>query len=321
MNSEQTVAEIGEFALIDLIAARLKPQPSASDELIVLGAGDDSAVIQVPGGQVVACLDVLNEGIHFRRDWSEPYDIGRKAAAQNLADICAMGAQPSSLLVGLVVPSETPVSWVLKFAEGLRDEAAIVGAQVVGGDLSRGDTISISVTALGHLSGRPPITRGGAKVGDVVAVAGKLGYSAAGLLMLSRGFRSPRALVNAHRVPEPPYELALEATYAHSMIDVSDGLISDLGHIAKASNVSISLNLDAFEVSEDLAAAASVFNGDAMQWILNGGEDHAFVATFANALDVPPGWLVIGSVHVGEPAVVIDGVVQTPRGWDHFTRS
>ena len=320
MNSEQTVAEIGEFELIELIGKRLNVGSDVSDELIVVGAGDDSAVIQVPGGQVVACVDVLNEGIHFRRDWSEPHDIGRKAAAQNLADICAMGAQPTALLVGLTVPSSTPVSWVLAFADGLRDEAARVGAHVVGGDLSRGDSISISVTALGHLAGRPAIKRSGARVGDVIAIAGKLGYSAAGLHTLSGGFRSPRALVNAHRVPEPPYELALAATYARAMIDVSDGLIADLGHIADSSGVVMSIKSSAFDISEEMANASSVFQVDPMQWILNGGEDHAFIGTFENALDVPTGWWIIGDVIAGEPSVLLDGDVQTPRGWDHFAK-
>lgn len=320
MNSEQTVAEIGEFALIELIAKRLKANVEVSDELIVVDSGDDAAVLHVPGGQVVACVDVLNEGVHFRRDWSEPNDIGRKAAAQNLADICAMGAQPSSLLVALTMPESTTVAWVLAFADGLRDEAAKVGAQVVGGDLSRADSISISVTALGYLVSRPAITRAGAKPGDVVAVAGKLGYSAAGLLMLSRGFRSPRALVNAHRVPEPPYEMALEATYARSMIDVSDGLIADLIHIAESSKIAIHIDSAEFEISEDLAAAASVFSVDAMQWILHGGEDHAFIGTFQNALDVPHGWNIIGKVREGAPAVFLDGEVQKPYGWDHFSK-
>ena len=157
------------------------------------------------------------------------HEIGRKAAAANLADIFAMGATPTALLVGLALPVDTEVQWVLELADGLAQEAAKVIVQVVGGDLVRSETITISVTALGELNNAKPILRSGARPGDTIAVAGKLGFAQAGLLMLSRGFRSPRVLVNAHRAPEPPYELARIATKANSMIDVSDGLIADLG--------------------------------------------------------------------------------------------
>ena len=313
---EQTVGQLGEFALIDAIAVRLV---KSSTETVPVGIGDDSAVVSAKGGNVVACIDMLTQGVHFRLDWSEAKDIGRKAAAQNIADIFAMGATPTALLVGLALPSDTPVSWVMGLADGLSAEAAIVGVTVVGGDIVRGDSIAISVTALGELGERRAILRSGAKPGDVLALAGRLGFAQAGLLMLSRGFRSPRVLVGAHRVPEPPYELVRLATHATSMIDISDGLVSDLGHIAKASGVSINIQTSAFEIPEPLAAAASAFNGNAMEWILTGGEDHAFAATFTNALDVPSGWILIGSVESGESGVTVDGEVYSGKGWDHFS--
>ena len=313
--STQTVGEIGEFALIDAIAARLA---QSSPDKVSVGIGDDSAVVSARGGNVVACLDMLTQGVHFRLDWSEAKDIGRKAAAQNLSDIFAMGASPTALLVGLALPQETPVSWVMELADGLSEEAQLVGVSVVGGDIVRSDTIAISVTALGELGDRSAILRSGASSGDVVAMAGRLGFAQAGLLMLSRGFRSPRVLVGAHRVPEPPYELAKTATHATSMIDISDGLVSDLGHIAKASGVVIDIDTKAFEIPEPLAAAASAFNGNALEWILTGGEDHAFVATFSSALDVPSGWTIIGSVKAGNSEVLVDGQPYSGKGWDHF---
>jgi thiamine-monophosphate kinase len=313
---EQTVGELGEFALIDAIAARLAKSSTAT---VSVGIGDDSAVVSAKGGNVVACLDMLTQGVHFRLDWSEAKDVGRKAAAQNLADIFAMGATPTALLVGLALPSQTSVSWVMGLADGLSEEAALVGVTVVGGDIVRGDSIAISVTALGELGERTAILRSGAKPGDVLALAGRLGFAQAGLLMLSRGFRSPRVLVGAHRVPEPPYELVRLATHATSMIDISDGLVSDLGHIAKASEVSINIHTSEFEIPEPLAAAASAFNGNALEWILTGGEDHAFAATFKTALDVPSGWTIIGSVEAGEPAVTVDGEIYSGKGWDHFS--
>jgi thiamine-monophosphate kinase len=314
--SEQSVGELGEFALIDAIAARLA---KSSAETVSVGIGDDSAVVSAKGGNVVACLDMLTQGVHFRLDWSEAIDIGRKAAAQNLADIFAMGARPTALLVGLALPPETPVAWVMGLADGLSAEAAEVGVTVVGGDIVRSSSIVISVTALGELGAAKAILRSGAKPGDTLAIAGRLGFAQAGLLMLSRGFRSPRVLVGAHRVPEPPYELAKLATHATSMIDISDGLVSDLGHIAQASKVKINIESTKFEIPEALAAAASAFNGDAMEWILSGGEDHAFAATFKTALDVPSGWTIIGSVESGEPAVTVDGESYSGKGWDHFS--
>lgn len=314
--SEHSVGELGEFALIDAIAARLA---KSSAETVSVGIGDDSAVVSAKGGNVVACLDMLTQGVHFRLDWSEAIDIGRKAAAQNLADIFAMGARPTALLVGLALPPETPVDWVMGLADGLSAEAAEVGVTVVGGDIVRSSSIVISVTALGELGTAKAILRSGAKPGDTLAIAGRLGFAQAGLLMLSRGFRSPRVLVGAHRVPEPPYELAKLATHATSMIDISDGLVSDLGHIAQASKVKINIESNKFEIPEALAAAAAAFNGDAMEWILSGGEDHAFAATFKTALDVPSGWTIIGSVESGEPAVTVDGESYSGKGWDHFS--
>ena len=315
MNLRQTVAEIGEFELIALIAQRLRDPAIAQ---VAVGIGDDSAVVSAQGGQVVACLDMLTQGVHFRLDWSSANDIGRKAAAANLADIFAMGASPTALLVGLAVPGQTTVAWVLEFADGLREEASSVGVTVVGGDIVRADSISISVSALGELGNAKPILRSGAKPGDVLAVAGQLGFSAAGLLMLSRGFRSPRVLVGAHRVPTPPYELARAGLKATSMIDISDGLVSDLTHVASASNVVVNIDSSLLEIPEPLSSAAGAFNGDALEWILTGGEDHAFAATFSNALDVPAGWVIVGSVSAGSPAVLVDGLPHASSGWDHF---
>lgn len=312
----QTVAEIGEFALIDAVAKRLG---TPDVKTVPVGVGDDSAVVMAAGNRVVACVDVLNEGVHFRTDWSSANDVGHKAAAANLADICAMGADPTALLVGLSIPETTEVAWVLELADGLAHEAAKVGAHVVGGDIVRGEKITISVTALGQLDDRQPILRSGARVNDIVAVAGRLGYSAAGLQMLQRGFRSPRNLVNAHRAPTPDYDLAKAGRNANSMIDISDGLISDLRHIADASGVAIDINISAFDIPEELTAAASAFAGDAVEWILIGGEDHAFAATFSDALAVPSGWTIIGHVSAGS-GVTVDGAAPSGHGWDHFTR-
>ena len=314
MNSLQTVAEIGEFALIQAIGERLRSEISAQ---VIVGLGDDSAVTASDGLPLVSCVDVLVQGVHFRLDWSSAHDIGRKSVAANLADIFAMGGSPKSLLIGLAIPADTKVAWVLELAEGIKAEADLVGAQVIGGDVVRSDQIVISITALGSLVAPKPLTRSGAQVGDVLAVAGRLGYAHAGLMMLSRGFRSPRAIVSAHRVPEPPYELAQLAHFATSMIDISDGLLSDVGHIAQSSGVAINIESQKLVVTEELQAMASAFNGDALEWVLQGGEDHAFAATFSDVTQVPEGWVVIGSVAAGE-GMSVNGESVAQSGWDHF---
>lgn len=306
-----TVGDVGEFGLISRVTAQL---PVGRHTLI--GPGDDAAVVRCPDGLVVATTDVLVEGRHFRRDWSPPYDIGRKAAAQNLADVAAMGAVATALLVGLGCPAETDLTWTDRLVEGLRDESAQVGAGVVGGDVVAAEELVLGVTALGDLEHRTPVTRSGARPGDVVAVSGRLGWAAAGLAVLRRGLSSPEAVVTAHRRPEPPYAEGPRAAAAGatSMIDVSDGLVQDVGHVAGASNVRIDLRRSALDMPHVLLEAAAAVGTDPYSWVLGGGEDHALVATFSGA--VPDGWRVIGAVTAGT-GVTVDGLPYRD-GHDHF---
>ena len=315
----RTVGDAGEFGLIGAVSPRFAPTAA-----VLLGPGDDAAVVRVPDGRVVASTDVLVDGRHFRRDWSSAHDIGRRAAAANLADIAAMGAHPVALLVGLAAPADLELDWVEGFADGLAAECALVGATVAGGDTVAADTIVISVTALGDLQGRAPVTRAGARAGDVVAVAGQLGRAAGGLAVLRRGFRQPRALVDAHRVPTVPYELGVSAAEAGAtaMIDVSDGLLADLGHVARASGVIVELASSALPPDDDLVSIAGAMGADAQAWVLTGGDDHALVATFAPDGPMPAGFRVIGVV--GEPgpdgpAVYVDGLVpEGDPGHEHY---
>jgi thiamine-monophosphate kinase len=296
--SEPTARDVGEFGLIAAVTQRLP-----SSDAVLLGPGDDAAVLAVPDGRVVATTDVLVEGVHFRRDWSSAYDVGRKAAAANLADVAAMGGTATALLVGLAAPPDLPLSWVLGLADGLRDEAAVVGAVVVGGDTVTADQVVVAVTALGSLAGAP-VTRSGARVGDVVVVAGRLGWSAAGLRLLQQGVMAG-PLVEAHRRPAPPYACgpALAAAGATAMCDVSDGLVADLGHLVRASGVGI--ELDAAALADDAVT---------LQDVLTGGEDHALVATLSGP--VPQGCRVVGRVVEGNE-VLVDGRPVT-GGWEHF---
>jgi thiamine-monophosphate kinase len=310
-----TVAEMGEFGLIKRVTARLAPGPTC-----LLGPGDDAAVVTTSDNRVVVSTDVLVDGRHFRRDWSSATDVGHRAAGANLADIAAMGATPTALVVGLSAPPELPVEWAEQLADGLAAEAALVGASVVGGDMVASPTLTVSVTALGDLRGVAPVTRSGAQPGDQVALAGRLGWAAAGFTVLSRGFRSPRALVDAHRRPLVPYQCGPVAARqgATAMIDVSDGLLADLGHVADASGVAIDVWREAFELPEQMVDAARALGVDPYEWVLTGGEDHALVATFPAGSVLTADWRVIGNVAAGS-GMTVDGEPFTGRGgWDHF---
>ena len=296
----------------------------------MLGPGDDAAVVAARDGRVVASTDLLVEGTHFRRDWSTAYDIGRKAAAQNLADIAAMGAWPTALLVGLAAPTDLPLDWVDGLADGLRDECALVEADVVGGDVSRSSVLTLAVTALGDLRGRQPVTRGGARPGDVVVVAGRLGHAAAGLALLAAG-HADAALADAHRRPNVAYAAALRLAEegATAMIDVSDGLVADAGHIATASGVRIELASDDLPLPLELVEAGLEVGVDPLSWVAGGGDDHAFVATMTDEsllramtrladLPEPVPFTQVGRVVEGQGVTFIDRAPSGASGHDHF---
>jgi len=312
-----SVAELGEFGLIARITAG-RGLPSAA----LLGPGDDAAVLAAADGRVVVSTDVLVEGVHFRLDWSTPHQVGRKAVAANLADVAAMGAVPTGLVVGLAMPGRTSVSTVDDLVDGMWEEAEHAGAGIVGGDVVRSAELVVSVTALGDLQGRAPVTRAGARRGDVLGLCGRLGWSAAGLAVLRRGFRSPLGVVGAHRVPEPPYGAGPQAAAAGAtaMIDISDGLLADAGHLADASSVSIDIDSAALPVPSRLVEVASALGADARHWVLTGGEDHALLASFPAGVALPAGWTALGVVREGH-GVTVDGEPYEvlPAGWEHFS--
>lgn len=315
--TDATIGDVGEFALIARVADTDAVLP------VLVGPGDDAAVVTAPDGRVAVSVDAFVEGVHFRRDWSTAIDIGRKVVAASMSDIVAMGARPTALVVAFSAPSDLPTAWAVQCTAGMKAEAALVGAVIVGGDVTAAPQIVISVTVLGDLEGKAPVKRSGARPGDVVAVAGRLGWSAAGLAVLSRGFRSPKALVDAHRQPQPPYEAGRTAAgLATSMIDVSDGLIADARHVAEASGVVIDIERARLVVPEALAGAASAYNVDPLQWILTGGEDHALLATFDTPAHVPAEFTIIGSVHAADehgPGIRMDGArIQARGGHEHF---
>lgn len=310
-----TLAGVGEFAVIDrLVAGREQP------DAVALGPGDDAAVVLARDGATVVSTDMLVEGSHFRLDWSTPHDIGRKAIAQNAADIEAMGATATAFVVAFGAPGTTAAAQAVELADGLWHEARLLGAGIVGGDLVTAPQWVISVTALGDLGGRDAVRLDGALPGDTVALVGDSGWSAAGYALLLNGIHDFEPLRRRHLVPEPPYGQGrvAAAAGATSMTDVSDGLMADLEHIAQASAVGIDLSSESLSADRDpLAAAGAALGVDPLDWVLGGGEDHCLVATFPGP--PPPGWRAIGRVLDGPAGVLLNGQKWhgTP-GWQSF---
>ncbi|MDT5119224.1 MAG: thiamine-monophosphate kinase [Mycobacterium sp.] len=310
-----TLGQLGEFAVIDrLVRGRI--QPGA----VLLGPGDDAAVVSAGDGRTLVSTDMLVAGRHFRLDWSTPRDVGRKAIAQNAADIEAMGGRATAFVVGFGAPADTPTADADAVVDGMWDEAARVDAGIVGGDLVSCPLWVLSVAVLGDLNGRAPVLRSGAKPGAVLAVAGELGRSAAGYSLWDKGIGGFDELRARHLVPEPPYGHGAVAADAGAlaMIDVSDGLVADLRHVADASGVGIELSTAALAPDHDaLSAAAAAVGDDPWSWVLGGGEDHALVACFAGP--APSGWRVIGRVLDGPSRVLVDGAEwQGYPGWQSF---
>ncbi|MFF0487493.1 thiamine-phosphate kinase [Nocardia sp. NPDC004068] len=312
----RTVRELGEFGLI----ARMNAG-RAQGSNVVVGPGDDAAVIAAPAGRYVVTTDMLVQDRHFRLDWSSPRDIGAKAVAQNAADVVAMGAEPSAFVVSLACPPDTAVEFVDGLVEGLWAEARRAGGSIAGGDVVSAPLLIVSVTAFGDPL-RPPVLRSGAQPGDILAVAGRLGWSAAGLAVLSAGL-DPAAypeVVAAHRLPRPPYESVRNlprGTVVTAMTDVSDGLLADTGHVAESSGVAIDLDPDAVR-DPALTPVAERLDADPLAWSLAGGEDHAFAATFPGGQPLPPGWTQVGRVTDGTGVTVGGRAWSGPVGWESF---
>lgn len=313
--SEPRVRDVSERELLRRILDVLGPLSRAET-----GPGDDAAVVAVRGGRIVATTDTLVHGPDFRLAWSTARDLGFKAAAVNLADVAAMGATPTALLVALAIPGDLPASFVGELAGGFRDALTELAPEcaVEGGDLTVSDTLTVAVTALGVLDGQA-VLRSGARVGDVIAVSGTLGAAARGLELLFARFRdaagSPipvdsaalsddeRADLSAQLRPRPPIADGPVAARAGAtaMMDVSDGLLLDATRLADASGVTLAI--------DGVTDAAS----------LTGGEDHALLATFPPG-SVPPAFRVIGRVlpREAEPVLVGDAVEGGRTGWDPY---
>lgn len=344
-DADRTVRELGERRVLTEVLARI---PRGE---VLLGPGDDAAVIATPDGRQVITTDTLIEGPDFRAEFSHPVDLGRKAVATNLSDVAAMGARPTALVIALAMPRDTTLAWVCDFADGVRDglERLAPGCGVIGGDLATSDAVTIAVTAFGSLDGRDPVTRAGARPGDAVAVAGRLGRAAAGLTLLFAGeldagpaapgrgaeaaVRSVGAdagnpttgaqeLIDAQRAPTPPIDAGVVAALAGAtaMMDCSDGLLLDLDRLAQRSGVVA--DVETALLAGDLAAVAPHLGDRALAHVLGGGEDHSLLATFPADAELPAPFRRIGTIVAvpddASPGVRVDGEDADPAGWDPY---
>ncbi|MGL4743619.1 MAG: thiamine-phosphate kinase [Dermatophilaceae bacterium] len=347
----ERLADCGEAGLLRRLFPVFAAAPpdgirtSTTDDVRV-GPGDDAAVVAAPSGSVVVTTDSMVRDLDWRDDWSSAEDVGWKVVGQNVADIAAMGARPTSLVVALAADPLTSVDWCVALATGIAAAAARYGVTVVGGDLSAASpgVVVVTVTALGDLDGRPPVLRSGARPGDVVAVCGTLGRSGTGLELLRRGAGGmterhgevAACVLEAHRRAPVRHLVAgpRASGRATAMLDISDGLVRDLDRIATASDVHVDLDRSALEPYVDALAAVA---GEDAAWeqVLGGGEEHALVATFPPDLardgftddDPVVRWTRIGAVQASStepgddrPQISLDGVRLGWTGWDHFAR-
>lgn len=285
-----------------------------SHSRVLVGSGDDCAVLTHPDSRSVISTDVLVEGVHFRRDWMSLEQIGRRAAAQNAADIAAMGASAHSAVAAVTIPKNMGKTEINALAAGLATGLESYGYSLVGGDLSSGPCLQVAVTVIGDLEGRPPLLRCNARSGDLIYFAGNLGKSAAGLALLER-FQSPQEAIAAptlptelralaiealscYQVPQVPADLAskLADAGAHALMDVSDGLSRDGAKIAAASGVVLNLSRSHLEAyAQRLAGLADFLGANSWDWVFGGGEDHGLLCS-ASAGFAVPGFTAIGEV-------------------------
>ncbi|SDS41583.1 thiamine-monophosphate kinase [Brevibacterium siliguriense] len=340
------LSELGESHIISRVLTR---NPESAH--VIVGPGDDAAVT-APEGRLVSTADMLVENEDFTRDWLDWDLLGRKAAAQNLADVCAMGADPHGLLVSLAVPDDTDIADLEALYSGLFDEAERAGTAlectvpIIGGDLSSSGLIVIAITALGTVREDAAFLRSGAQPGDALYLAGTVGRAAAGLDLLFAGLRREtagpelRALIDTQLAPRPDYGALRTVGTPSAMIDVSDGLSLDLARVAAASGVGIDLDrallrdlidplLPAAEVVLDVRATGGAGDADssdgraataddlALSWVLDGGEDHGFAASAPSRQDPGVGWRRIGEIRTGHD-VSLDGTPVPASGFSHF---
>ncbi|MEX2203763.1 MAG: thiamine-phosphate kinase [Actinomycetota bacterium] len=331
--------ELSEDELIAAISRLL----SGSQPGVVVGVGDDAAVLEPGRGQQILTTDLLIEGVHFERASISPRDLGAKAVTVNVSDVAAMGGSPRAAVAGISLTPDVEAAWVMELYGGMRDACAEYALSLVGGDTNRADLVVVSLTVIGEVSPGRAVTRSGARIGDAIVVTGALGAAAGGLALshaqpatMSAALSSPwgRALLDAlaRPVARVGEGQTLAQSGAHAMMDLSDGLAKDLSRLCLASGVGARIDLAAVPVAEPLRAGAASLGVDALELALGGGEDYELVATLdpsdaeaaRRALDERYGVTLttVGTIIEGESLVAVgDDGRETPlgsRGWDHF---
>jgi len=289
---------------------------ATSNPNLEVGIGDDAAVIRTSNRTVIT-TDMAVEGVHFRQQWSSAFEIGRKITAANLADVFSMGAKPTFLVVAVSLTGNEDLEWIKNLATGIAFEANLVGAAVVGGDLTKGAAVTIAITALGEVT--DPILRSGAEVGDQIYLSNLPGWSRAGLAILEKGLPietdAAKRAVAAFRAPTLNYAYATDLANATALSDVSDSLMTQSEQMAAASNVKFDLDFNLFKAAadfEELRTLSEELNVSVADLIFGGGEDHVFLAT---GEDLPG--LLIGNVSAGSGLTVL-GNEKAPDTWRHF---
>jgi thiamine-monophosphate kinase len=291
---------------------------ATTDPRLLLGIGDDAALVKGSDQQILT-TDLAVEGVHFRSDWSSAYEIGRRIAAANIADVLAMNGSCDYLLVAAALTGKESVDWIRDLAQGIQDQASEAGALVVGGDLARSATLSIAISAVGHTD--RPILRTGATIGDSIFLSSLTGWSAAGLEILTKGVSVSGANVsqalNEYRAPT--LDLTIDFSSASSLSDVSDAVLIQGGQMASASRVRFEFDCNLISQAPEFAELSELsdqLNCNVFDWILQGGEDHVLLATGKNLPGIKIGEVVAGS----GCAVLRDGVEikMAPVAWSHF---
>jgi len=331
------IQELGEFALIE----RILKQLGAGNSGVVVGPGDDTAVIRVsPGAVLLATCDAQVEGRHFLRAQITSEQIGRRLAAVNLSDIAAMGGQPRWALASFALPDDLDTRFVEGCVRGLAKQLREFGASVVGGNLTGGSQLVLDLTLLGEGAPESVLRRAGAIPGDAIFVTGDLGAAAAGRLALAGGLPGPdaEACIARHLSPLPRVAagMAIAASgYAHAMIDVSDGFAQDLGHICDASRVGALVEIDRLPIATATRATAMALAEDAASLALSGGEDYELICVARDdaAARLADAVARVASVALTRVGTIVDAaegrwlkdssggrLPLEQTGWQHFGR-
>lgn len=327
------IEDLGEEGLIEILRGLF----STDGEEVLLGIGDDAAVIRAPGASQAWTTDMLLEGIHFQPGWQTPYDLGRKSMQVNLSDLAAMGAVPGYAFLSLAVTPGSEADEVIELCRGINDAAREHGVTVVGGNTAASRSgLVISIT-LGGALGERVVGRSGAAVGDELFVTGTIGDAAAGLLLLESGASDPYPrLRQAFVAPEARVAAgrAISSAGGTAMTDISDGLATDLRHICQASDVGARVDIAALPLSPELKQACGRYDWSPVELALTGGEDYELlftapaerrkmmIAAVADAAGLPA--TVIGTVTDAASGIVyIDErgreLPLTKKGYEHFS--